>query len=51
MHFLFTLVYMILTLSDKSCLYTPIIIDSLPDDKILDRSKIKQIADDILNCI
>ena len=25
--------------------------NSLPDDKILDWSKLKQIADDILNCI
>ena len=26
-------------------------INSLPDDKILDWSKLKQIADDILECI
>ena len=26
-------------------------INPLPDDKILDWSKLKQIADDILNCI
>ena len=25
--------------------------NSLPDDKILDWSKLKQLADDILNCI
>ena len=26
-------------------------LNTLPDDKILDRSKLKQIADDILKCI
>ena len=27
------------------------LVNPLPDDKILDRSKLKQIADDILKCI
>ena len=32
-------------------LITQKIINSLPNDKILDESKLKQIADDILKCI
>ena len=29
----------------------PLLVNSLPDDKILDWSKLKHIADDILKCI
>ena len=31
--------------------YFPTVINSLPDNKILDWSKLKQIADNILKCI
>ena len=38
-------------LQHVNCVTYNHMINPLPDDKILDRSKLKQIADDILKCI
>ena len=43
--------YVIFPVIAKLGLYSPTILNPLPDNKILDWSKMKQIADNILKCI